>query len=92
MEKIDFYINHRNERERQVLDALTSSRAKYATGVTALDIVSAIYVGLPPPLLHAAGQNVVQHLKKLLAEGTVTVSEDGGVELWAAVTGNNRKM
>ncbi len=57
------YLNHRRERERQVIAAL---RAGYTT-VEA--IAESIYHDLAPALLPAARENVRAHLEKLRAEG-----------------------
>ena len=63
---VQWYINHRNEREEQVLAAL----AKGITGVT--EIVRDIYPrNLKKGLRHAAERNVQTHLRKLTKEGRV---------------------
>jgi len=61
--KVAEYIAHRNERERQVLDAL-------AAGARSVDdVVDHVYVGLDRRLRPAAGLSVRAHLDKLVAEG-----------------------
>ena len=64
--RIESYIAHRRERERQVLDALGS-------GISGLDgIVDHIYPrNLPQTLREAAARNVLTHLAKLRREGRV---------------------
>ena len=60
------YLEHRRQRERQVLDALRAGHA----GVQA--IAESIYDGLAPALMPAAQENVRAHLEKLKTEGRVT--------------------
>jgi ribonuclease/clavin/mitogillin len=57
------YIEHRQDRERQVIDELGRGRA------TVPAIADSIYDGLEPVLLAAAHENVRAHLEKLKAEG-----------------------
>ena len=68
---IDRYIEHRAQREAQVLDALRSG----ATSVEAL--VQRIYTNLHPTVVRAAADSVLAHLIKLRDEGRV-VEQDGG--------------
>lgn len=81
VEKIQAYLNHRLDRERQVLEALA------AGDHDAMTMVKRIYVGYPEMLHAAAAQSVTSHLKKLEKDGRVT-SEDGGSKgrLWALVS------
>jgi glyoxylase-like metal-dependent hydrolase (beta-lactamase superfamily II) len=63
---VDWYIEHRIERERQVLDALT------AAGTAKIpELVASIYVDLDPELEPVACRTVHAHLLKLAAEGEV---------------------
>lgn len=64
-EKIAQYLEHRLERERQVLEEL-SGGAK-----TVMEIVRSIYRAYPANLHAAAGQSVLSHLIKLEREGRV---------------------
>lgn len=57
------YIDHRHERERQVVKALAEGRD------TVHAIAESIYDGLTPALMPAARENVRAHLEKLRAEG-----------------------
>jgi len=57
------YLDHRRQRERQVLAALEAGRS------TVQAIAESIYDGLDPALLPAARENVRAHLEKLKAEG-----------------------
>jgi len=62
---IQYYIDHRQERERQILALLGDGPARIR------DIVRTLYVDLPEGLEKAAGQNVHVHLVKLRSEGRV---------------------
>ena len=62
---VQAFIEHRREREAAILDRL----AKGDTEISA--IVRAVYVGLAPALLRAAGRSVLAHLIELVAEGRV---------------------
>jgi glyoxylase-like metal-dependent hydrolase (beta-lactamase superfamily II) len=63
---IDKYLEHRAEREAQVLDALRSG----ASSVDAL--VQRIYTNLHPTVVRAAADSMLAHLIKLRDEGRVT--------------------
>jgi glyoxylase-like metal-dependent hydrolase (beta-lactamase superfamily II) len=63
-------IEHRYERERQVIEALGRGRS------TVPALADSIYDGLDPVLLAAAHENVRAHLEKLKAEGRA--AEDHG--------------
>jgi glyoxylase-like metal-dependent hydrolase (beta-lactamase superfamily II) len=64
-EVLMWYLEHRRERERQVLEALQTGHA------TVEAIAESIYHGLDPALMPAARENVRAHLEKLRAEGAV---------------------
>ena len=57
------YLEHRRQRERQVLAALHAGHA------TVQAIAESIYDGLAPALMPAAQENVRAHLEKLKTEG-----------------------
>ena len=59
------YLDHRFEREAQVIDALR------AGATTAETIVTRVYRGLRDPLVPLARESVVAHLRKLKQEGRV---------------------
>jgi glyoxylase-like metal-dependent hydrolase (beta-lactamase superfamily II) len=63
--KIREYIEHRLERERQILEALAEGR------VTIPAIVERVYAGVPAALHPAAAMSVTSHLTKLEREGRV---------------------
>jgi glyoxylase-like metal-dependent hydrolase (beta-lactamase superfamily II) len=62
---IQYYIDHRIEREQQILATLAEGPAKIT------DIVNRLYVDTPQELHEAAGKNVHVHLMKLKSEGKV---------------------
>lgn len=66
---IDAYIEHRREREAQVLAALGSE------GLSVEELVSSIYIGLDTGLRRAAGRTVSGHLTDLVRRGEVLVDE-----------------
>lgn len=74
VKKIEYYINHRNAREAQVLNVLHGNPDKI---FNAMDIVKIIYVDVDESLYPAASINVTHHLEKLLKEGKVISSEGG---------------
>ena len=63
---IDEYIHHREEREAQVLDALSAGLS------TPEDIIVRIYPGLSTGLLAAAADTILAHLIKLEETGRAT--------------------
>jgi glyoxylase-like metal-dependent hydrolase (beta-lactamase superfamily II) len=66
--KLDEYLEHRAERERQVLAAIgTEERAPE-------DLVPEIYAGYPQEALPLAARSVLAHLLKLESEGRVRKS------------------
>jgi glyoxylase-like metal-dependent hydrolase (beta-lactamase superfamily II) len=60
------YLEHRRQRERQVLAALHAGQA------TVQAIAESIYDGLAPALMPAAQENVRAHLEKLKSDGRAT--------------------
>ncbi len=76
-EKLQEYLDHRLERERQVIDAIESGAH------TIEHMVERIYVGYPRVLYPAAGQSVLSHLRKLERERrTVRQLDAAGQEHW----------
>ncbi len=67
-EKIQEYIDHRMERERQILHVLGNGAR------TVPDMVKIIYADVPEKLHVMAGKSVHSHLKKLLKDGRVAES------------------
>jgi glyoxylase-like metal-dependent hydrolase (beta-lactamase superfamily II) len=64
--KLREYIDHRFERESQIVSALESGAERVP------DIVRKVYTDVPEVLHAAAGQSVTSHLLKLEDEGRVT--------------------
>ncbi len=75
--RIDEYLKHRREREKQVLRLVRVGPTRVS------DIVGSLYVDTPEPLLPVAAKQVYAHLKKLRADGLVTGRDARG--LWTAV-------
>lgn len=69
-ERVDEYIAHRLERERQVLDALAAGAG------TPAEIRARVYEDLDPELYEAAEGSVLAHLAKLVNEGRVRMVGD----------------
>jgi ribonuclease/clavin/mitogillin len=61
--KVGEYIEHRNQREREILAVLARGEA------AVMDIVRVVYASYPETLHLAAAQSVTQHLLKLAREG-----------------------
>jgi glyoxylase-like metal-dependent hydrolase (beta-lactamase superfamily II) len=76
-EKLQEYLDHRLERECQVIDAVQSGAH------TVEQMVERIYVGYPRVLYPAAGQSVLSHLHKLERERRAVRQLDAaGEEHW----------
>ena len=76
--KIQEYIDHRMERERQILDALGNGAR------TVPEMVKVIYADVPEKLHVMAGKSVHSHLKKLAKDGRVSEERiDGAPSRWA---------
>lgn len=75
LEKLKSYVQHREEREQQILLVLASNGAEHPWSV--MDIVRVIYKDYPESLFIPAANGVRLHLKKLL--------EEERVELWPGV-------
>ena len=78
---LDYYINHRMERERQILLAVTTGHQ------TVGELVRVIYTDVNPDLHPIAAHSVLAHLYKLEREGWIRrrVGEDGE-ERWSLAT------
>lgn len=72
--KVLEYIQHRKERERQVLDVLAQTKEG---GWTSMEVVKVIYKNYPESLWEPAEAGILQVLRKLKGEGKVTESEGG---------------
>jgi len=60
------YVEHRLERENQILEALAAGPNRIS------DLVAKIYVDVPEALHDMAGRSVLAHLQKLKSEGRVS--------------------
>jgi glyoxylase-like metal-dependent hydrolase (beta-lactamase superfamily II) len=75
--KLREYLEHRRDRERQVVDALR-------TGPSTVDeLVEVIYRDHPPDVWPLAARSVTAHLLKLLGEQLVTKHGRGRAQTWA---------
>jgi glyoxylase-like metal-dependent hydrolase (beta-lactamase superfamily II) len=72
------YLDHRHQREREVIDALRAGRPSVQA------IAETIYHGLDAALMPAARENVRAHLGKLESEGRAVEEEAGQWRLTAA--------
>lgn len=79
VEKITNYIEHRNMREKQILDSIGENPTDF---VSAMDIVKKVYTETPWYLHKAAENNVHHHLTKLEKEGHVTSLEVENFKKW----------
>lgn len=75
--KLREYLDHRADRERQVLEGLGDGAHSVQ------DLVARIYAGYPPEVHPLAARSVVAHLQKLASEGRVAPAGRGGSQTWA---------
>lgn len=68
--KVEEYINHRLQRERQILDALATNPE---CAVDVQDIVAKLYPDLSENLVLGAISNIYKHLVKLIKEDRVVM-------------------
>jgi len=73
IERIQYYIKHRHQREQQILEVLCS---KSGHSWSPMDIVKVVYTETPESLHGAAAINVKHHLKKLEKEKKVHQEND----------------
>jgi glyoxylase-like metal-dependent hydrolase (beta-lactamase superfamily II) len=67
---VRFLIRHRQAREASILHRLAKGEADIPT------LVRAIYIGIDPRLIGAAGYSVLAHLEDLVARGIVATNGD----------------
>jgi glyoxylase-like metal-dependent hydrolase (beta-lactamase superfamily II) len=67
---VRFLIRHRQAREASILHRLSKGEADIPT------MVRAIYIGIDPRLMTAAGYSVLAHLEDLVARGIVVTDGD----------------
>jgi glyoxylase-like metal-dependent hydrolase (beta-lactamase superfamily II) len=71
---VEHYIRHRQRREDAILRQLAAGEADVPS------IVRAIYVGLDPRLIAAAGRSVLAHLEDLVASGHVATEGEPSID------------
>ena len=79
---IDAYINHRYNREQQIIDALKTGSNEI------LDIVKKLYSNLDKRLYPAAAHSVLAHLIHLREKGIVTAGTDNSLQCRYTITIN----
>ncbi|CAH0726425.1 unnamed protein product, partial [Brenthis ino] len=79
IEKIQYYIAHRNQRESQILEALKENMEKQ---LNEMDLVKIIYIDTPEQLWPAAAYNVNHHLTKLTKENKIKYISVDGENKW----------
>lgn len=75
--KLTEYLDHREQREQQVLAVLADG------GATIEQLVGRIYQGYPAEALPLAGRSMLAHLRKLEAEGRATGRGRGNARTWS---------
>ena len=73
--KVRQYIEHRLEREKQILRALGDA------ALPVIEVVRVVYAAYPEALYPAAGQSVTSHLKKLENDGVVVRESAAGTDV-----------
>lgn len=84
--KIEDYIRHREQREMEVLRALTDPVARgggSSGSTTSMDIVKIVYHEYPESLFEPARGGVLQVLRKLKAEGRI---QENGQDQWTTTS------
>ena len=71
---VRFLIRHRQAREASILHRLAKGEADIPT------MVRAIYIGIDPRLMRAAGYSVLAHLEDLVVRGVVATDGDPVIE------------
>ncbi|GFS08820.1 beta-lactamase-like 2 [Elysia marginata] len=75
---IRYYIQHRKDREAQIVQFLKDNADKEHT---AMDVVKAVYIGVPENVHHMAAQNVTLHLEKLQRDNIAVQAADNKWQL-----------
>lgn len=77
--KLDEYLAHREERERQIVEAFENRTRSIEA------IVPTIYADVPPEVRALAARSVLAHLLKLEAEGRAERHTTAGAQMWQIV-------
>ncbi len=77
--KLQEYVDHRAEREQQIVDGISHGPRTIA------DIVAEIYAAYPPQVHELAARSVLAHLLKLSAEGRAAHEGHGDDARWQAI-------
>jgi glyoxylase-like metal-dependent hydrolase (beta-lactamase superfamily II) len=77
--KLDEYLAHREERERQIVEAFENRTRSIEA------IVPRIYADVPPEVRGLAARSVLAHLLKLEAEGRAERHTTAGAQMWRIV-------
>lgn len=77
--KLQEYVDHRAEREQQIVDAISRDPRTIA------DVVAAIYAAYPPQVHELAARSVLAHLLKLSAEGRAAHEGHGDDARWQVI-------
>lgn len=86
VERIQFYISHRQKRERQILELLTAH-----SPLSCMGIVSIVYQDVSEKMWTAAAYNVQHHLTKLKKEGKVN-QFDRDSEIYFEISSHSNKL
>lgn len=79
MQRIQYYINHRNQREQQILSVFSSQPDKWYSD---MDLVEIIYAQTPRYKWSAAARNLNQHLSKLKRDNRIIDQVETDRVLW----------
>jgi glyoxylase-like metal-dependent hydrolase (beta-lactamase superfamily II) len=71
---VQHYIRHRESRESSILHRLSKGEADIPT------LVRAIYIGLDPRLVKAAGLSVLAHIEDLMTRGLIASDGPPSIE------------
>jgi glyoxylase-like metal-dependent hydrolase (beta-lactamase superfamily II) len=77
--KLDEYLVHREDRERQIVASIGTGRRSIE------QLVAEIYAEYPPEVRELAGRSVLAHLLKLEGEGRAEKRTSAGVQTWRIV-------
>ncbi len=87
-ERVREYINHRLERERELVAALAHPAPDGGKSWTAMEIVAEVYATIPKGYWNYAAHSVTLHLQKLENDGRAIAlqGEKNGEKAWHLAT------